>query len=112
KRQILHLGNSDVAETGNVFPFHEQVVRRLHPAPFAETRALSAGGFMPMDLMCNVVHVLFLIGWGSVRATITIASHASTRPAASTQMRLTKGLFPVVFANLWPNSVSRVFAFT
>src|SRR5690348_14745098 len=74
KWQVLHLRNSDIAKAGNVFRLHEYVIRRLHPAPFAEARAFPAGWLVPMDLVCDVVHVFFLIGYARVWATIAIAS--------------------------------------
>ena len=56
ERQVLHAPHPDVAKDRNPFGFHEQVVRRLRPAEFAEAGAASARGFMPVRLAGNVVH--------------------------------------------------------
>src|SRR5262245_2398393 len=59
ERQVLHFADADVAEHRNPFRLHEDVVGRLRPAEFSETRPLSRGRLVPMRLAGNVMHALF-----------------------------------------------------
>ena len=57
QRQVLHLADADIAEAGDVFRLHEQVIGRLDLAPFAVSGAFPAHRLVPMDLTRYVVHV-------------------------------------------------------
>ena len=47
-RQVLHGLHADAAEDRDAFRLHEQVVRRLRPAEFAEAGAVDAGWLVPV----------------------------------------------------------------
>src|SRR5262249_45801676 len=56
ERQVLRLAHADIAEDGDAFRLHEQVVGRLRPTELAEAGTVDAGRLVPMRPAGQFMH--------------------------------------------------------